>query len=158
MDILKQIDFAMTTDTGRLSFTFVLFTLIFGCILSWVILFYQRKVVGALVRALIAAGAADEASAKTLAEIGQEANVSALYQLRRERGLSRVVTVVGAEPFVSGKRKIPDSARFYVAGDAVPRAERQYSDKGTSVPILLLGILGILAVGILLFLVFGSTL
>lgn len=158
MDIFKEIDFAMTTDTGRLSFTFVLFALIFGCILSWIILFYQRKVVGALVRALTAAGASDEASAKTLAEIGQESNASALNRLRRDAGLSRVVTVVGAEPFVSGKRKIPDTARFYVAPDAMMRAERQYSDKGTSIPILLLGIFGILAVGIALFLIFGSTL
>ena len=96
MDWLKEIDFAMTTDTGKVTFTFVLFAMIFGFIISWIVIYCNKKIMGAFARSVMNAGAVDEESAKTLAELGQEDNVSALNAMRRGGVLSKMVTAVGA--------------------------------------------------------------
>ena len=83
MDWLKKIDFAMTTDKGELTFTFALFAIILGFIISWILIYCNKKIFGAFTRSLISLGATDEESAKTLAELGQEDNVSAVNALRR---------------------------------------------------------------------------
>lgn len=152
MDWLKKIDFAMTTDKGGLTFTFVLFAMILGFIISWIIIFCNKKIVGAFIGAINESGAKDEASAKTLAELGQEGNVSAVNLMKRGGGISKMVTAVGAERDEKGRLKIDENTRFYVGEDAMPRVTRQYNAKGTNVLTLILGIIAILAVGILLFL------
>ena len=97
MDWLKKIDFAMTTDTGKVTFTFVLFAMILGFIISWIAIYCNKKIMGAFARAAMNAGAIDEDSAKTLAELEQENNVSAINAMRRGGALSKMVTAVGAE-------------------------------------------------------------
>ena len=51
MDWLKKIDFAMTTDTGKVTFTFVLFAMILGFIISWIAIYCNKKIMGAFARA-----------------------------------------------------------------------------------------------------------
>ena len=152
MDWLKKIDFAMTTDKGELTFTFALFAIILGFIISWILIYCNKKIFGTFTRSLISLGATDEESAKTLAELGQEDNVSAVNALRRGGALSKMVTAVGVERDEKGKLEIDESTRFYISEKAMPRVIRQYGDKEVKVLTLILGIVAILAVGILLFL------
>ena len=60
MDWLKKIDFAMTTDTGKVTFTFVLFAMILGFIISWIAIYCNKKIMGAFARAAMNAGTIDE--------------------------------------------------------------------------------------------------
>ncbi len=152
MDWLKEIDFAMTTDTGKVTFTFVLFAMIFGFIISWIVIYCNKKIMGAFARSVMNAGAVDEESAKTLAELGQEDNVSAVKAMRRGGVLSKMVTAVGAERDENGRLAVDENTRFYISEEAKARVVRQYGEKETKIWTLLLGIVAILVVGILLFL------
>ena len=69
---LRLFDSVRTSGDGKLTFQFVLWTLIFGVIISWIIIFYNKKIIGAFVRAIISSGATSEETAKTLAEIEQD--------------------------------------------------------------------------------------
>lgn len=151
MDWLKKIDFAMTTDKGGLTFTFVLFAIILGFIISWILIFCNRKIVGTFVWTIANAGAKDVASAKTLAELGLEDNVSAVNLMKRGGGVSKIVTAVGAERDEKGRLQIDENTRFYVDESEMPRVARQYNEKGTNVPTLIIGIATMLLVGVLLF-------
>ena len=98
------------------------------------------------------AGAVDEESAKTLAELEQENNVSAINAMRRGGALSKMVTAVGAERDEKGMLTVDENTRFYISEEAKQRAVRQYGEKEAKLWTLILGIAAILAVGILLFL------
>ena len=152
MDWLKKIDFAMTTDTGKVTFKFVLFAMILGFIISWIAIYCNKKIMGAFARAAMNAGAIDEESAKTLAELEQENNVSAINAMRRGGALSKMVTAVGAERDEKGMLTVDENTRFYISEEAKQRAVRQYGEKEAKLWTLILGIAAILAVGILLFL------
>lgn len=152
MDWLKEIDFAMTTDTGKTTFTFVVFAMILGFIISWIAIYCNKKIMGAFARALINAGATDEENAKTLAELEQEDNISAINAMRRGKSLSHMVTAVGAERDEKGMLTVDESTRFYISEQGKARALRQYGESEPRLITLLLGIVAILAVGVLLFL------
>ena len=107
---------------------------------------------GAFARSVMNAGAVDEESAKTLAELGQEDNVSALNAMRRGGVLSKMVTAVSAERDEKGRLAVDENTRFYISEEAKARVVRQYGEKETKIWTLLLGIAAILVVGILLFL------
>ena len=66
--ILDYIDALRLDNTVSTGIQFIMWPLIFGLILSFFIIYYRRRVIGAFVRAIREAGASDEESAKTLAE------------------------------------------------------------------------------------------
>ena len=91
--ILDYIDALRLDNTVSTGIQFIMWPLIFGLILSFFIIYYRRRVIGAFVRAIREAGASDEESAKTLAEIGQEDNSSAISALKKSSSLRRLITI-----------------------------------------------------------------
>ena len=95
--ILDYIDALRLDNTVSTGIQFIMWPLIFGLILSFFIIYYRRRVIGAFVRAIREAGASDEESAKTLAEIGQEDNSSAISALKKSSSLRRLITICPGE-------------------------------------------------------------
>lgn len=155
MDTLSRLfDSARETGTA-LTFAVVLWAIIFGMIISWIIIFYDKKVVGAFVRAIIAAQATDESSAKTLSELGQENNPSAISHLRRSESLRRIVHFVGALAPQSGKKHsakpvFDETTRFYIPESSLYRASKQYDAGGSELWKMIVGALSLFILGILL--------
>ncbi len=149
-------DSVRTSGGGKLSFQFVLWTLIFGVIISWIIIFYNKKIVGALVRAIISSGATSQEMAKTLAEIEQEHNVSAISHYKRSAALQRIILIAGKSepPQESGKKKrsvtIDESTRFYIPEDMLFRAEKQYGEEEHGVLSIVLGTVAIIIAGVII--------
>ena len=154
-DLLRLFD-AARENGSSLTFPVVLWALIFGIILSWIIVFYNKKVIGALVRAILSAEAKDEQSAKTLAELGQENNISAVSHLRHSESLRHIVHFVG-EPEMSnvGKKKKPhvsfdENTRFYIPEASVYRASKKYDGSGSEIWKMLVGAVALFVLGIIL--------
>ena len=131
---------------------FIIWPFIFGLILAFFLVFYRRRVIGSFVRAIQDAGAVDEATAKTLAEIGQEYNTSATNALKKSSSLRRLVTICPSENSPSnGKIEINENTRFYIDKDAQTRARVQYGDKEESLWPLIIGSVTLLLLGLFVF-------
>ena len=87
-DFFDYVDILRLDNTVSTGIKFIIWPFILGFILAFFILFYRRRVIGSFVRAIRNAGAVDEASAKTLAEIGQENNSSATSALKKSASFS----------------------------------------------------------------------
>ena len=75
----------------------LIWALVAGFILAFIAAYYRRLVVGSLIRAIRNAEATDPETAKTLVEIGQENNVSAIEAVRKSDSLRRLVTICNEE-------------------------------------------------------------
>ena len=116
---LRLFDSVRTSGDGKLTFQFVLWTLIFGVIISWIIIFYNKKIIGAFVRAIISSGATSEETAKTLAEIEQDYNVSAISHYKRSAALQRIIFIAGAQEAPKRKADLRRGAPLSASSDAL---------------------------------------
>ncbi len=149
--ILDYIDALRLDNTVSTGIQFIIWPLIFGLILAFFVIYYRRRVIGAFVRAIREAGASDEESAKTLAEIGQEDNSSAISALKKSSSLRRLVTICPGEEASEEDLVINEKTRFYIATDAETRSRVQYGDKEEPLWPILLGSAALILFGIIVF-------
>ena len=113
--------------------------------------FYQKRIVGDLLRALIAAGADCAENAKTLSEIGYGKGVRAAFSrrvLKKGSVLRKSVEARGDETPKAETKHHPDelfvkktidpNIRYYIPEENRAAAEIRYDGKGTTVSTLLL--------------------
>lgn len=139
---------------GSGTLTAVTWMLVFGVVISWFFIYYHKRVIGNFVNALIDAGADSEENAKTLSEIGQEKNVSAVNKYSKSVTLQKLIIcdATDADP-KSGRLKIDENTKFYVEEQQRDRLKSMYNPKGNSMVFMLIGaiLLAIFAVVIGLF-------
>lgn len=123
--------------------------------------YYQRRLLGDLLRALISAGAENEQTAKTLTDIGYGSGLRhwfASRALRKGSGLRRTVEAVyeesAPEPknpdelFVK-KPAAPVPQRYYVPEERRITAEIRYDGEGTTASTLLLTVAAFFVVALI---------
>ena len=148
LDYIGALRLDNTVSTG---IQFIMWPLIFGLILSFFIIYYRRRVIGAFVRAIREAGASDEESAKTLAEIGQEDNSSAISALKKSSSLRRLITICPGEEASGEELVINEKTRFYIGKEAETRSRVQYGDKEEPLWPVILGSAALILFGIVVF-------
>ena len=149
--ILDYIDALRLDNTVSTGIQFIMWPLIFGLILPFFIIYYRRRVIGAFVRAIREAGASDEESAKTLAEIGQEDNSSAISALKKSSSLRRLITICPGEEASGEELVINEKTRFYIGKEAETRSRVQYGDKEEPLWPVILGSAALILFGIVVF-------
>lgn len=133
-----------------LTLTLVIWGIILGMIIAWIISFYRQKITGAFVDAIIRAGAKDEDSARTLAELGQEFNSGAVKRYRSSGALRSLVRATGIEEGAKSPVVIDENTRFYIPETASAAAEKQFGSRGANVWILIGGSAALVIIGALL--------
>lgn len=136
---------------GSGTLTSVTWMLAFGVIISWFFIFYHKKVIGDFVNALFEAGAESEETAKTVVEIGQERNVSALNRYSKSVTLQKLIIcdATEADP-KSGKLKIDENTKFYVEELHRDRLKSMYNPKGNSMIFMLIGAVALVVFAIVI--------
>lgn len=124
---------------------FIMWPIILGVILSFFIAYYRRRILGSLVRAIREANAVDEESAKTLAELQQENNATAIAALKK-RSLSRIVHRVPSD-----SDEIDANTRLYIPEDAATLARVQFGEEAEPIYPILIGSVALIALGLLAF-------
>lgn len=129
------------------SMEMVIWCMFIGLMIAAVAMFYQKKVIGAFVRALLKAEASDLASAKSLMELGFARSYPVRSALRGGGALRKLVwesndNYVENENGVKiSARQTPmdvNTARFYICEENRIRAELRYSEKGTDIFMLII--------------------
>ena len=136
----------------------VIFAVMLGIIFASIVVVYERRHLGAVVRALLASEAQDEESAKTLAELGFRADGAVKHALRRrDSTLRKLIRYVGE----AEEDELPDeitgktakkrliltemldfsTTRFYIPTALRDRAAIRYNEKGSDVRTLVLTVL-----------------
>ena len=145
---------AVGAGKTALSLPLITWMLIAGVIIAWIIIFCNKRIVGALVRAIIDANATSEEAAKTLAELGQDDNVSAISRYKSSEALRRIIRTVGQpeEQGDSKKKKsavtVDENTRFYIPEESFLRAKKQYGSDDSALTVIL-GTIAMIAVGII---------
>lgn len=120
-----------------------------GATLASIAVFFNKNIIGRVVRALISAGANDPESAKTLDELGMSRNFfvkralsggGALRKLVNEADDRVIALPDGSTYFERDKKLDVRTARFYISEEKRVRAEIRYAKKGSDVIILILSI------------------
>ena len=150
-DFIEKLDVYRTDSEAMISLQFIIMAIAFGLIIAFIAVYYQRRVIGSFVRAIRHAEATDEESAKTLAELGQENNVSAIAQLKKSPSLRALITVCDAETTAKGALIIDESTRFYIAKEQEERARKQFGDRQDSLIPIIIGSIILIIVVILSF-------
>jgi len=150
-DFIQKLDFYRTDSDALISIQFIVMAIAFGLIIAFIAVYYQRRVIGSFVRAIRNAEATDEESAKTLAELGQEDNVSAVAKLKKSTSMRSLITILDAETTEKGKLIIDESTRFYISKDKEERARKQFGDEQDSLIPIIVGTIALLIVVVLSF-------
>ena len=150
-DFIEKLDFYRTDSEALVSLQFVVMAIAFGLIIAFIAVYYQRRVIGSFVRAIRQAEAIDEETAKTLAELGQENNVSAIAKLQKSSSLRALISVCDAETTEKGALVIDESTRFYIAKEQEERARKQFGDRQDSLIPIIIGSIILVIVVILSF-------
>ena len=148
--ILSLFDTLKAEKDQVLSLPFIVWTIIFGIIISWVVIFYHKKIIGAFVRAIITAEAFDEQSAKTLSELNQSYNVSAVSKYRSSEALRRIVYSVDSGEGSDGKKKrvtVDENTRFYIPEAQLERAKNMYDASGSGIFVMIGGAVALIILG-----------
>ena len=153
-DFLEKIEASRLDSSTVFNIRLIIWAAVLGLILAFCLSYYRRRVIGSFVRAIRMAGATDPESAKTLAEIGQENNISAISTLKRSSSLRRLISFYQPESGESNEKQsliIDENTRFYIKEEAETRARIQYGDENDRLWPLILGSLGVILLGILSF-------
>lgn len=150
-DFIDKLDFYRTDSDALVSIQFIVMGLAFGLIIAFIAVYYQRRVIGSFVRAIRNAEAVDEESAKTLAELGQENNVSAISKLKKSTSLRNLITICDMQTTEKGAIIIDDNTRFYIAKEKEERSRKQFGDSEDSLLPIILGSLAMIIVVVLSF-------
>ena len=138
-DFIEKLDFYRTDSEALVSLQFIVMAIAFGLIIAFIAVYYQRRVIGSFVRAIRYAEATDEETAKTLAELGQENNVSAIAKLKKSPSLRSLISVCDAETTEKGELIIDESSRFYITKENEERARKQFGDNQDSLLPIIIG-------------------
>lgn len=150
-DFIDKLDFFRTDSDAMISIQFIVMALAFGLIIAFIAVYYQRRVIGSFVRAIRNAEAIDEESSKTLAELGQENNVSAIAKLKKSASLRNLITICDIKTESNDKIIIDESTRFYIAKEKEERSRKQFGDNEDSLIPIILGSLALLVAVVLSF-------
>lgn len=147
-DIFSIFDASRIGNEKYMTLSFITWALIFGIILSFIIIYYNKRIIGAFIRALLNSGANDAERAKTVSELSASGYSSAVSRLRSSEAFRRVVTIVGYDG--KGRPEINDSTKFYISENNRLKAIKMYDDKGTSVLAMVLGSVALIIVGFII--------
>lgn len=130
------------------SIDLILICLWAGIVAACALAIYDKRKLGAFVRALIGAQALDAEHAKTLAELGFEKSFAVKRALRGKGTFAGLVFEAGETPSfdredhalpIFRERFDPATARFYIPQPLKYRAEVRFEKKGSHVMALLVG-------------------
>lgn len=132
--------------------------LTFGFILAAIAAVYQKGLLGRFIRALLAAQASDEASARSLSDLGLKRSLAIRSALRhRDSALRKLVRYAGEEREEDDPRKPRmtddldyERVRFYIPENLQVRAAVRFNGKGTNLRSLILVVIAALIVAALL--------
>ncbi len=140
-------------------FKWIIFGLYFGLVAASLFMFYNKNVLGELVRRLDIAGAHDRDSAKTLSELGLEKNIFCKISLKRGNSIRKAVCIAPAEDeelpedisvlraAAQGRKCSPLTDRFYIPAEKCDTIVDRFNPKGSGwLSVLLMIILGIVLV------------
>lgn len=144
------------------SLQIIIWSFFIGIMIGAVSLFYQKRVIGAFVRALLADGAANPGNARTLEELGYGKNRFVRHALRGGSVLRKMVWEAednyttdenGVRYSARTKKMDINTARFYIDDSNRVRADLRYSAQGSDVLVLLIGVVvfAVAAYALLLF-------
>ena len=147
--LLTSFEVAKNASTLQSDIIFFVWTILFGFFISWIIIYSNRRIVGTFVRAVLISEANDIESAKTLEELNQKENVSAIEKYAKSTSLQSIV-LSNAEVVdpLNHLLKIDDNTKFYIPEEQKRRAQRMYDSVGNSGWMILAGAAGILIIGI----------
>ncbi len=153
MNLLELVDLYRSKPTAVVNLQFIIWAIVIGFIVSFFAIYYRRRVIGSFVRAIRNAEAFDIESAKTLEELGQEDNISAIATIRKSSSIRRLISVYNENEEENGKEriKIDENTRFYITEACETRSRVQYGSENEPVWPLILGSLAMIAIGILSF-------
>lgn len=153
MNLFELIDLYRAKANSMINLQFIVWAIVIGFIISFFAVYYRRRVIGAFVRAIRNAEAVDLASAKTLQELGQEDNASAISLVRKSASLRRLITVYneGEEAADTAKVRIDENTRFYITEECETRSRVQYGNENEPLWPLIVGSLALIGIGIISF-------
>ena len=153
MDLLELIDLYRSKPSAMINLQFIVWAIVIGFIVSFFAIYYRRRVIGSFVRAIRRAEAVDKESAKTLAELEQEDNISAIATIRKSASIRRLISVYneGEEDEGNDRVKIDENTRFYITEEGATRSRIQYGNENEPLWPLILGSLAMIGIGILSF-------
>ncbi len=152
-ELFRKIDFFRADSDTLVSPQSIIMAIAFGLIIAFIVVYYQRRVIGAFVRAIRYAEATDEETAKTLSEIGQEHNISAITKLKKSTSLQSLISVSNATTDAKGRLQIDDNTRFYIAKEKEERSRKQFGDGEDSLIPIIIGTIILLIIVVAAFLV-----
>ena len=151
-DLFRKIDFFRADSDALVSPQSIIMGLAFGLIIAFIIVYYQRRVIGSFVRAIRYAEATDEETAKTLTELGQDHNISAITKLKKSTSLQSLITICGAVTDAKGKLLIDENTRFYIPKEKEERSRKQFGEGEDSLIPIIIGSIVLLAIVVFAFL------
>jgi len=131
-------------DTEK--FKWVMWCIILGIVLSWVVTFYNKKICGAVTNKLLATEAFSPETAKTLSEIGVSINSQSAKLLKRSDAMKKIVKYEG---------ELSESTPLYIPEEMKKRAEVQYGETGKELITMIVGLFVLLAVGAIVTAIFA---
>lgn len=141
---------------GGNTLSFVILAIFLGTAAACVIMLYNIKIPGRMVRALSRAGANSPEKAISAADCGIKSERMLRFMLSERAALSKYVRIIPEETVKMGKkeRAVLKSAKFYLEEETRLRAELRYDDKNANlltvtVGIFLLALLAFAAVAII---------
>jgi hypothetical protein len=154
MNFTELIDLYRSKPSAMINLQFIVWAIVIGFIVSFFAIYYRRRVIGSFVRAIRRAEAFDKESAKTLAELEQEDNISAIETIRKSASIRRLITVYNeGDEDENGKDrvKIDENTRFYIPEECETRSRVQYGNENEPLWPLILGSLAMIGIGIISF-------
>ncbi len=140
-------------------FKWLIFGLYFGLIAASLFMFYNKNVLGSLIRKLDGAGAYDRDSAKTLSELGCEKNFFYRIALKRGSSVRKAVAIApnGEEELPDdisvlsaaalGRKCSPKTDRFYIPESKRDATVGRFNAKGSGwLSVLLIVVIGLVLV------------
>ncbi len=157
---LAEIYDNLVIDNPTTTLPVIIWGLYAGFVISGLLSLYNKIYLGDVVRALVKKGADSADSAVTFKEAGLKAGYFRCRAIFGDNPLSKYVKIANPfeaelpqkeeKPFVKGLRRLlgrerkkkysAEKVKLYVLEEKRIQAELRYSSKGTSLPIILIGI------------------
>ncbi len=111
-----------------------------GFVFASLLAIYQKRLIGGVVKTMLAEGATSPEGAKTVSELGYSTDWFVKNALRTDVTLARFVSRIDKEPGEDEEPKLTrsgrpvidfETARFYIPEDLKYKAEVRYARKGT---------------------------
>lgn len=150
-DFIDKLDFYRTDSDALISIQFIVMALAFGLIIAFIAVYYQRRVIGSFVRAIRSHEATDEETAKTLAELGQQDNISVISKLKKSASLRSLINICDPQTDAKGNLIVNESTRFYITKANEERSRKQFGDNEDSLIPIILGSIALVIVVVLSF-------